>query len=59
MCWEASALLPSIRTTKKSLTGTYSINWVEHYKARGHVKINPVVQIGLRRLLPVDWGEFG
>lgn len=38
---------------------TYSSDWIEYYRARGYLKIDPVIQIGLRRLLPVDWGEFG
>ena len=41
------------------LAVTYSPNWVEHYKDRGYVKIDPVIQTGMRRLLPLDWDEFG
>ncbi len=37
---------------------TYSSEWIERYRARGYLKIDPAVQIGLRRLLPVDWDEF-
>lgn len=41
------------------LAVTYSPEWVEHYKAERFVEIDPTVQVGLRRMLPVDWGEFG
>ena len=37
---------------------TYSAEWVERYRTREYVKIDPVVQTGLRRLLPFDWGEL-
>lgn len=38
---------------------TYPKEWVERYRACGYLKIDPAVQIGLRRLLPIDWSEFG
>lgn len=40
------------------LAVTYSSEWVDHYRARGYVKIDPVIRTGLRRVLPIDWGEF-
>lgn len=41
------------------LAVTYSSAWVEHYRCHGYVQIDPVVQRGFRRLLPIDWKEFG
>lgn len=38
---------------------TYPPEWVERYRARGYLSIDPAIQIGLRRLLPIDWDEFG
>lgn len=38
---------------------TYSTEWVERYRARGYLSVDPAVQIGLRRLLPIDWNELG
>ncbi|BCH29801.1 LuxR family transcriptional regulator [Mesorhizobium sp. L-8-10] len=38
---------------------TYPPEWVERYRTQGYLKIDPAIQIGLRRLLPVDWDEFG
>lgn len=38
---------------------TYSPEWVERYRARRYLNIDPAIQIGLRRLLPIDWDEFG
>ncbi len=40
------------------LAVTYSPEWVEHYKARHFVEIDPAIQVGLRRMLPIDWSEF-
>lgn len=41
------------------VAATYSSEWVERYRSRSYLKIDPAIQIGLRRLLPIDWGEFG
>lgn len=38
---------------------TYPQEWVERYRSQGYLRIDPAIQIGLRRLLPIDWGEFG
>lgn len=38
---------------------TYPPEWVERYRAQGYLSIDPAIQIGLRRLLPIDWDEFG
>lgn len=40
------------------LSVTYSSEWVEHYKERRFVEIDPVIQTGFRRLLPLDWDGF-
>lgn len=40
------------------LAVTYSSEWIEHYRARGYLKIDPAIRIGLRRLLPIDWSDF-
>lgn len=40
------------------LAVTYSSEWVEHYKTRHFVDIDPAIQVGLRRMLPIDWSEF-
>jgi DNA-binding CsgD family transcriptional regulator len=41
------------------LAVTYSSAWVDHYRTKGYVKIDPVIQTGLRRVLPIDWTELG
>jgi DNA-binding CsgD family transcriptional regulator len=38
---------------------TYSFEWIERYRTRGYLKIDPAIQVGLRRLLPIDWEAFG
>lgn len=36
----------------------YSPEWVEHYRAACFVDVDPAIQVGLRRMLPIDWSEF-
>jgi len=52
--------MPNRRLLRREpyLAVTYSSDWVEHYRARDYVKIDPVIQTGLRRLLPIDWDDF-
>jgi DNA-binding CsgD family transcriptional regulator len=40
------------------LAVTYSPEWVEHYKTEHFVDVDPTIQIGLRRMLPIDWSDF-
>ena len=40
------------------VAATYSLDWIERYKAERYVAIDPVVQIGMRRILPIDWKEL-
>ncbi len=40
------------------LAVTYSPEWVEHYRAERFVEVDPAIQVGLRRVLPIDWAEF-
>lgn len=40
------------------LVVTYSPEWVKHYKAQRFVEVDPAIQVGLRRILPVDWDAF-
>jgi DNA-binding CsgD family transcriptional regulator len=40
------------------VAATYSSEWVEHYRAHGYLKIDPAIQVGLRRLLPIDWDDL-
>lgn len=40
------------------LAVTYSSAWVEHYKTQGYVSIDPVVNLGARSLLPLDWARL-
>ncbi|CDX24296.1 LuxR family transcriptional regulator (modular protein) [Mesorhizobium plurifarium] len=46
------------RTLEPYLAVTYCDEWVSHYKAVGYVDIDPAVQIGMRRIVPVDWSSF-
>lgn len=46
-------------TREPYIAVTYPPAWVERYRSRGYLKIDPAIQVGLRRLLPVEWEEFG
>lgn len=37
---------------------TFRDGWPEHYEQQGYVDIDPLVQDGLTRLMPMDWGEL-
>jgi LuxR family transcriptional regulator, quorum-sensing system regulator SinR len=37
---------------------TYSDEWIAHYKAQNYTMIDPVVNIGARSVLPVDWARL-
>lgn len=36
---------------------TYSPDWVHRYVSQGYVSIDPVIQVGLRGILPLDWKD--
>lgn len=36
----------------------HSAEWIDRYRAQGYLKTDPAIQVGLRRLLPVDWLEL-
>jgi LuxR family quorum-sensing system transcriptional regulator SinR len=40
------------------MTVTYSDAWIDHYMAQGYTAIDPVVNVGARSLLPVDWSRL-
>lgn len=40
------------------LAVTYRNDWVEHYKRQRYIEIDPIIQEGFRRLLPLDWDEL-
>jgi DNA-binding CsgD family transcriptional regulator len=40
------------------IAATYSDEWVNRYVSQGYVNIDPVIQFGMRGILPVDWAEL-
>lgn len=46
------------RHREPMVAATYSLASINPYKARNYVAIDPVVQMGMRRMLPIDWNEF-
>jgi LuxR family quorum-sensing system transcriptional regulator SinR len=54
-------LCPSFRGRSLAdpfITTTYSAEWAEHYKAQRYTSIDPVINVGARSLLPVDWARL-
>jgi DNA-binding CsgD family transcriptional regulator len=37
---------------------TYSQEWINHYRSRDYLEVDPVVHQGLKSILPVDWSNF-
>ncbi|MBX3528237.1 MAG: LuxR family transcriptional regulator [Rhodoblastus sp.] len=37
---------------------TYADDWVEHYKRAQYVRIDPVVSVSARSMLPIDWSKL-
>lgn len=37
---------------------TYSRDWIDHYRAKAYLEVDPVVHQGLKSILPVDWSTF-
>lgn len=40
------------------LAVTYGDEWKEHYKTQGYTSVDPVVNLGARSLLPLDWAKL-
>lgn len=40
------------------VTAPYSPEWIAHYKSQRYVSIDPVVNIGPRSALPLDWARL-
>jgi DNA-binding CsgD family transcriptional regulator len=39
------------------IMATYSTAWVHRYVSKDYVSLDPVIQVGLRGILPVDWKD--
>jgi DNA-binding CsgD family transcriptional regulator len=48
--------IPRIKDPAYIVT-TYSTNWVHRYVSQDYVSIDPVIQVGLRGILPLDWRD--
>lgn len=49
--------LPLMAETKTYIVATYSPDWIRRYEALDYVSIDPVVQTGMRGILPFDWAD--
>ncbi|HXF55299.1 MAG TPA: LuxR family transcriptional regulator [Hyphomicrobiaceae bacterium] len=47
--------LPKQDDKEAYITTTYSDKWVRRYVSQHYVRIDPVIQVGLQGLLPLDW----
>jgi len=39
-------------------TATYSAEWIAHYRTQRYASIDPVIKIGIRSVLPLDWARL-
>ena len=47
--------LPKQEDKEAYITTTYSDKWVRRYVSQHYVRIDPIIQVGLQGLLPLDW----
>jgi hypothetical protein len=50
-----SSSLPGHSLTNPFYVTTFSEAWKERYRSEGYVAIDPVVNVGARSVLPLDW----
>lgn len=50
--------ISSIGKKEPDIFVTYSKEWVEHYKSRSYLEVDPVIHQGQKSILPVDWSTF-
>ncbi|MBX9863583.1 MAG: LuxR family transcriptional regulator [Hyphomicrobium sp.] len=48
--------IPRVKDPAYILT-SYSRDWVHRYVSQDYVSIDPVIQVGLGRILPLDWSD--
>lgn len=53
-----AAQIPELTSREPYLAVTYDEAWIQHYKDRDYVSIDPVLNAGLKRMLPTDWSTF-
>lgn len=53
-----AAQIPELTAREPYLAVTYDEGWIQHYKDRAYVEIDPVLTAGLKRMLPTDWSTF-
>jgi len=53
-----SPTLPSRRFNDPFIVLTYKPEWVAHYIQSNYLSVDPVVTMGARSLLPVDWSRL-
>ncbi len=50
--------LPGCTITNPYTLGTYTEEWISHYRDNNYVNLDPVINIGARSLLPIDWAKL-
>jgi DNA-binding CsgD family transcriptional regulator len=50
--------IPKIAEIDAYIAVTYSDDWIDHYRRRGYVKLDPVLEMGFLSIVPVDWRCF-
>ncbi len=50
--------IPRLTDKEPYLSVTYSEDWVQHYKDRNYVEVDPVLTEGFKTILPMEWSRF-
>jgi len=50
--------LPGRTIANPYILGTYTQEWMQHYRDNNYGNLDPVINIGVRSLLPIDWAKL-
>jgi DNA-binding CsgD family transcriptional regulator len=50
--------MPTNDGTPYYVHSTYSEDWVKRYHTESYVSIDPIIRVGMKAMLPVDWGDL-
>ena len=48
----------TLNKSEPDILVTYSEEWINHYRSRDYLEVDPVVHQGLKSILPCDWSNF-
>ncbi len=51
--------LPSKKRQNYYVHNTHNKDWARRYETEEHVSIDPIVQLGMGSIMPIDWSDMG